>query len=154
MKALIFFLIVTPFVLLIMAQCHEKPEHLKTESEKVVDLLEDFTINTPDKITVLFNNDYVDNKTREKIMTLILQTDEEYRPKSPKISNKSHTVLNALQTSLPEHDFGQPSGTDANYFRWLASANSEWTVSAVETSLGFFSHWQKVTDVHQLSRDE
>ena len=153
MRALIFFIIIIPFVLLIMAQCHEKPEHLKTESEKIADLLEDLTFNTPKEITVLFNNDYADQKTREKIKTLILKTDEEYLPKSPKISNKPETVLNALHTSLPDHDFGKPSGTEANYFRWLTS-NSEWTVSAVKTSQGYFSHWQKVTDVHQLSRDE
>jgi len=153
MKAVIFLIVILPFALLLTAQFKETPEHLKTEKEKLVDLLEDLTFNTPKEIIVLSNEDHFDPKTRVTIKTLILKTNEEYLPKSPPISNKAKTVLETLKTDLPEHDFGEPKSTQAHSFRWL-TPSSEWLVSSVETSYGHFSRWKKTTDVHQLSRDE
>jgi len=153
LKAIIFFIVVLPFIFLLAVQLDEPPEHLKTEKEKLVDLLEDLTFNTPKEIIILSNEEHFDQKTRVKIKTLILKTNEEYLPKSPRILNKAKTVLDRLKTGLPAHDFGEPKSTQAHSFRWL-TPNSEWIVSSVETSYGHFSRWEKTTDVHQLSRDE
>ncbi len=153
MKAVIFLIVILPFAFLLTAEFDEPPEHLKTEKEKLVDLLEDLTFNTPKEIIILSNDDHFNPKTRVKIKTLILKTNEEYLPKSPRISNKAQIVLDALKTDLPAHDFGEPTSTQAHSFRWL-TPNSEWLVSSVETSNGYFSRWKKTTDVHQFSRDE
>ncbi|MDH5544608.1 MAG: hypothetical protein OEZ43_03380 [Gammaproteobacteria bacterium] len=157
MKGLLFLVVIIPFALLLVSECtqsvKETPEHLKTEQEKVTTLLKDFTFNTPGNIDVLLHRDQVDNKTRERVKTIVLKTNVEYLPKTPRITDKASEVLAILQQTLPEQDFGQAVNDEGSFFRMM-TANSEWFVYTVETTSGHYSRWERRADVYQATSDQ
>lgn len=152
MKGLLFIIVLAVFAYTLGTAFRETPEHMLTETEKVQRFLADFTFNKPSEITVLYDNQRVDNKTRETIKTLILKTDEEYLPKSPKVPDTFDNVITLLKNSVPSHDFGEQTGVEGGYFQWLTK-NSTWTVSSIETSNGHYSRWERRTDVYQVTND-
>jgi len=151
------FLVVMPILILIGLVVSdfsgEEVEEEKSEKEIVLEMLEDITFNTPPRISVLRNEQYVDKSARIRYNTLILKTDQEYLPKSPKNPYLSTKVMEELKADLPSHKFGEPMNKDASYSRFLF-ANAEWTVSWAQTDSGFYSKWVKKEDIHQLLREE
>ena len=156
MRGLIFLVVIIPFILLIVSELSESlketPEHLKTEQQKVVEMLEDFTFNTPAQMEVLLNREHIDNKTRERIKTIVLKTDEEYLPKTQRVPDKADNVIAILEKSLPNGQFGQAKSDTGSFFRML-TANSEWLVYSIETDQGHFSRWERRADVYQATGD-
>ena len=127
----------------------EDPNEEPTDKEIVVKLLEDITFDTPPRISILFNEQFVDKRSRMRYNTLVLKTDEEYLPKSPKNPDNSNNTLKKLKDSLPEYDFGKPLNNKSNYSHLLIG-NAEWTISFIQTDRGHFSKWVKKVDVAQL----
>lgn len=158
MRRLIFLIVAIPFILLLASQVqqalYEPPESELTESERVVRLLENSTFNTPKEISVLLNKDHVDKQARVEFKTIVLKTDEEYLPRSPKSDVEANKVMKILTGDMPEQDFGQPVNDKAAHFRWLTPGGEEWTVSSIETSLGHFSRWKRRADLYQVLREE
>jgi hypothetical protein len=158
MRGLIFLVVAVPFVLLLASQLqqtfHEPPESELSEAERVERLLENSVFNTPKKIDVLLNKDHVDKQARVEYKTVILKTDEEYLPRSPKSLVAADKVMQILHNDMPEQDFGQAVGDKGGHFRWLTPGGEEWTVSSIETSLGFISRWKRRADMFQVLREE
>ncbi len=152
MKMLLFTIIIGILVFIVAVDTREKPEHLLTKADKVERMLEDYTFNTPKQISVLYQQEHEDKKTRERVKVIVLQTNEEYLPKSPKMPDSFQTVLNELKIHIPDQDFGEQVAEKAAYFQWL-SPNSSWVVTSIETTNGHFSRWEKRADVHQLSNE-
>lgn len=126
-----------------------EPEEVKSEREEVKEILADITFNTPKRINVLLNEQYLDKKSRIRYNTYVFKTDEEYLPKSPKNPDTSANALIILKEVLPEYDFGEAINQDASYSH-LLFGNAEWTISSVHTTHGFFSKWEKQVDAYQL----
>jgi hypothetical protein len=150
MKALIFTIVIAVFATIFINEFRDPPEHMMTEAEKIERLVDDFTFNTPQEIVVLSQNEVIDNKTRERVLTIVLQTDSEYLPKTPRIADRPAVVLKALQTTVPDHDFGEALEKGASYFHWL-STNSKWSVASMETTTGHYSRWEKRVDVYEAT---
>jgi len=127
----------------------EESDGEKSEKDVVMELLEDITFNTPPRVSILFNEQFVDKKSRVRYNTLIVKTDEEYLPKSPKNPDNATNALEILKESLPEYNFGKPMSEKAHYSHLLIG-NAEWTISLLHTDRGHFSKWVKKVDVHQL----
>ncbi len=142
---LIIFAILLPVVM-------DKPEHMKTDWERIREQLGPYAFNTPKDIEVLLRRQSVDQKTRERIERLILKTNEEFLPRTPRIPDSVDNVMRALRKYLPDYDFGEPVVEEGSYFHWL-SPNTKWFVSSIETSRGHFSFWEKRMDVSQLIND-
>lgn len=121
----------------------------KSDKDIAMELLEDITFNTPPRISILHNEQFVDKQARIRYNTLILKTDEEYLPKSPKNPDNSANALEILQENLPDYNFGNPVSDKASYSHLLIG-NAEWTISLLHTDRGYFSKWVKKVDVHQL----
>jgi len=156
MRPSTFFLVILPIIVLVsfmyMGAFDKKPEPPKTDREKALELIEEIAFNRPPRISLLMNQQFVDKKTREKFNILIFKTDEEFQPRSSPVPEKTNSVLNMLQTDLPDTDFGEPIENKATYAR-LLFGNAEWTISSIQTSNGYFSKWVKKVDVHQLIRE-
>ncbi len=146
MKKYLFLLVSAVVVFFVASQLRIDREHIPTESEIVVDLLENFAFIRPKEVDVLFKEKNADKKRREIILIMVLKTVDEYLPKSSRIEDKASRALEIMRTSLPDYDFGEPVSEKASYFRMLTS-DSEWTVSTIETSQGHFSRWKRVTDM-------
>jgi hypothetical protein len=149
MKQLLFLIIILPFVFLLGLSLRDEPEESLTEDKKIAALLEDMTFNTPKTITVLLNTEHNDNATRQRVKTIVLKTNEEYLPRTPRIQDKSQAVIGLLKKEVPNYDFGAPINEQGSYFRWL-TPNGEWTASSVETSLGNFSIWERRAEFNEL----
>ncbi len=152
MKLLVFTIILAALVFIVAVDTREKPEHLQTEADKVENLLEDYVFNTPKQISVLYQQEDEDKKTRERIKTIVLKTDEEYVPKSPRIPNGFQAVLDEMQSHLPDYDFGEQVSEKATLFHWL-SPGANWVVTSIVTTNGYYSRWERRMDVHQLSNE-
>jgi len=135
--------------ILLFVGLKEDPNEEKSEKDIVMELLEDITFNTPLRVNILFNEQFVDKKSRIRYNTLIVKTDEEYLPKSPKNPDNSANALEILHESLPDYNFGIPVSDKASYSHLLIG-NAEWTISSLHTDRGHFSKWVKKVDVHQL----
>ena len=127
----------------------EDPDAVPSEKDIVIKLLEDITFNTPPRVSILLNEQFVDKQSRIRYNTLVLKTDEEYLPKSPKNPDNSKNTLQKLNDSLPDYNFGKPIDNKSNYSHFLIG-NAEWTVSYIQTDRGYFSKWVKKVDVAQL----
>lgn len=152
MRQLVFLIFILPFVFLLALSLREPPEESLTEDKKIAALLEDMTFNTPKQIKVLANKEYNDNTKREHVKTIVLKTNEEYLPRTPRIQDKSRVVLDMLKKEVPDYDFGTPVNEYASYFRWL-TPNGEWTASSVVTSQGDFSIWERRSEFSELRAD-
>jgi len=150
MRGLIFVTVIAMVAFIVVNELRDPPESMLTERDKIERFLADYTFNSPKDIVVLFQREDVDNKTREKVKTLVLRTDEEYIPRSPRIPDQSMRVFTALTAMVPEHDFGAPIDERAGYFQWLGP-NTQWKVSSVVTSTGHYSLWERREDVYQLT---
>lgn len=157
MRAFIFLLVALPFVFFLTSgirdALYEPPEESLAESEKVARTLEKLAFVTPKEIVVLFNDERVDKDAREQFKTIVLKTDEEYLPRSPKIKEKPETVLSILKRDMPDYDFGRSVDETAAYFRFLMP-DSEWNIISIQTSNGYFSRWEQRSDLYQLIREE
>jgi len=150
MKKYLFLLVCAVVVFFVASELRIERERIPTESEIVVDLLGEYAFNTPLEVAVLFNEETENRKKREKIKIIILKTNEEYLPKAQRVPDKSIQVIDILNDKLPDYDFGFPVSESASFFRMLTS-NSDWGVSTIETSLGHFSLWRRVTDIHHAT---
>lgn len=121
-----------------------------SEKDKIERFLTDYTFNTPAEITVLHDQESLDQDTRMRVRTLLLKSNEEYLPMSPRISDQADRVLGALKSTVSGYDFGVPVEGGASYFQWL-SPTSEWKVSSLQTDKGHFSLWERRADVYQLT---
>lgn len=157
MRAFIFLLVALPFVFFLASGVrdafYEPPEESLTESEKVARTLEKLVFVTPKEIVVLLNDERVDKNAREQFKTIILKTDEEYLPRSPKIKEKPETVLSIIKKDMPDHDLGEVVDETAAYFRFLMP-DSEWNIVSIKTSSGYYSRWEQRSDLYQLIREE
>lgn len=158
MRQLILLIVIVPFILLIVSelqqQFREIPEDELTDQQKVERALDGMTFNTPSEMDVLINREYVDNSKRERVKLIIVRSEGEYLPMSPRIDDKSVSVLSILRKDLPEYDFGVPENEQASYFRMLTSNQRDWNVVSLKTDKGYFSRWEQRTDLHQLIREE
>ena len=145
MQKYIFLLVAAVIVFFIATEMRLERERIPTEAEKVSELLEDYVFIRPREVSVLFNETTVDNQRREKTLIMVLKSDQEYQPKSQRIPDNSNKIINLMNDSLPDYDFGTPIAEEANFFRML-TADSDWKVSTIETSKGYFSRWKRVTD--------
>lgn len=146
MQKYIFLLISAVVVFFVASELRIERERVPTEAEKAIDLVENFIVIRPKEVDVLFKEFTVDNKRREKILVMILKSDQEFQPKSSRVPDKSSNVIDMMNASLPEQDFGTPKAEDANFYRMI-TADSEWMVSTIETSKGYYSRWKRVTDM-------
>lgn len=149
MKKWIFLIIILPFVFILGVALRDEPEETLTEDKKIVALLEGMTFNTPKQISVISNIERNDNATHQRVKTIVLKTDEEYLPRSPKIPDNAAIVLEMLKREVPNYDFGVPIHEQASNFRWL-TPNGDWTVSSLTTSQGEFSLWERRAEFNEL----
>lgn len=158
MRGLILLIVITPFLLLIVAELRqafdEPPEDMLTPAQKVERVLDGVAFNTPPDLKVLIHDERVDKQKRERVTLLVLQSNVEHQPKSPRIDDKSAAVLSILQKDLPEFSFGAPIDEHASSFRMLTSNDRAWIVFSVQTENGYFSRWEQRVDMHQLIREE
>ena len=157
MRAFILLLVVLPFVYFLASGVRdafqEPPEDSLSESEKIARSLEKMVFETPGEITVLLDNKRVDKDARVAFRTLVLKTDEEYLPRSPKIEEKAESVLKVIKKELPDLDLGEIVDGTAAYFRFLMP-DSEWNIVSIKTSNGYYSRWEQRSDLYQLIREE
>jgi len=130
-----------------------EPEAVISEREEVKEILADITFNTPKRINVLYNEQFLDKQTRIRYNTYVFKTDEEYLPKSPKNPDTAANALVILKEVLPDYDFGEPINADASYSHLLIG-NAEWTISSLHTTRGHFSKWEKQMDAYQLLNED
>ncbi len=130
-----------------------EPVSVVSEREEVKAILADITFNTPKRVNVLLNEQFLDKKSRIRYNTYVFKTDEAYLPKSPKNPDTAANALEILQTALPEYDFGEPMNDEASYSRLLIG-NAEWTISSLHTTYGHFSKWVKQVDAYQLLSED
>lgn len=124
-------------------------DEVVSEREEVKEILADITFNTPKRINVLYNEQFLDKKTRIRYNTYVFKTDEEYLPKSPKNPDSAKNALSILKDVLPDYDFGEPISSKASYSHLLIG-NAEWIISSLHTTRGYFSKWEKQVDAYQL----
>jgi len=150
MKKYIFLLIAALIAFFVGTELRIERERIPTESELVIEFLEDFSFTNPRELNVLLKHKTVDKKRRENILVLVLKTDQEYWPKSQRIKDDTDKVMDIFKASLPDYDFGVPEKGTASYFRML-TFDSAWEVSTIQTSNGYFSRWKQVTDIFSAS---
>ncbi len=153
MKAVIFTLTIMVVGFLVVTDFRDPPEHMLSRSDKVKNLLEDYTFNTPNYVSVLYQTEVENKQTRKVTKTLVLRTYDEYIPRSPVTKGTYQTALNTLKNLLPEHDFGDAVAEKANYFSWI-TPNAQWSVTSIETNKGYYSRWKRVSDKHQFINEE
>ena len=157
MRGFIFLVVALPFVYFLASgvkdALYEPPEDSLTEPEKVARTLEKLAFAAPKNIEVLLNDERVDKGAREQFKTIILKTDEEYLPRSPKIKEKPELVLNVIKKDIPDYSFGEIVEGSAAYFRFLMP-NSEWNIVSIQTSNGYISRWEQRSDLFQVMREE
>ena len=146
MQKYLFLLVSAVVVFFVASELRIERERIPTEGEKAIELLENFIVIRPREVDVLFKEFTVDNKRREKVLIMVLKSDMEFQPRSSRVVDSSENVIKMMKASLPEHDFGTPKAEDANFYRMLTS-DSEWMVSTIETSEGYFSRWKRITDM-------
>jgi len=146
MKKYIFLLIAAAITFFVASELRIERERIPTEAEVVSDMLENFVFVRPREIEVLYKKETVDNKERQKILVLVLKSDEEYLPKSQRIVDNAENIILNFKTLLPDYDFGTAKEGNPSFFRML-TADSEWSVSTIKTTQGYFSQWKRVTDI-------
>ena len=152
MKALVFTIIIALLGFIVLSDLRDPPEHMQTEADKVKEFLEDYAFNTPKHIGVLHQDEVENKETRKIVKTIILRSNQEYLPKSPRIADDYQTTLNEMKEDLPNHDFGEQVSEESSFFSWL-SPDAQWSVSAIETSKGHYSKWVRSADKFQLRRE-
>jgi len=152
MKALIFTIIIALLGFIVISDLRDPPEHMQTEADKVKDFLEDYAFNTPKHIGVLFQDEVDIKDSRKVIKTIIVRSNEEFLPKSPRAPDKYTVVLNEMKKHLPEHNFGEQVSEKGSFFSWV-SPDAQWNVSSIETSMGHYSKWVRSADKYQLSNE-
>jgi len=153
MQKYLFLLVTVVVVFYVASELRIERERVPTEGEVANKLLEDFIVIRPRDVDVLFKEFTVDNKRREKILVMILKSDQEYMPRASRVPEKSSAVIKMMHESLPDYDFGTPKSEEANFYRLLTS-NSEWMVSTIETSKGYYSRWKRITDMFSATSNE
>jgi len=153
MQKYVFLVVVAVVVFVVATQMRLAREHVPTKSEIVIELLEDYAFMRPKYVDVLFKEEHTDKERRENILIMVLKTNDPYQPKAQLVPDQASRALEIMQKDLPDYDFGEPVSDKAEYYRML-SADSEWTVSLLETSKGKFSRWKRVTDMFSIKSNE
>lgn len=158
MRKLILLVVIVPFIILLINGVQdafkEVPEDQLTAQQKVERILKGLTFTTPQSFDVLLNEERVDKNKRESIKLLLLKSDVEYLPMSPRVEDKLEPALDVFKKDLPNYDFGKPLGEKASYFRMLTSNERDWNVITIQTDKGYFSRWEQRADLYQLIREE
>ena len=106
MQKYLFLLVAAVVVFFVASELRIERERTPTEGEVANNLLENFIVIRPKDVDVLFKEFTVDNKRREKILVMILKSDQEYMPRASRVPDQSSEVIKMMHDSLPDYDFG------------------------------------------------
>ena len=97
------------------------------------------------EVTILFNESIDDEREGANILTIVTFSDKAFIVnKGSALTVNSQTALDAIKVDLPDYDFGHPVNQTATSYRW--NENDQWGVTLVETTNGYYSRWQRITN--------
>jgi len=118
----------------------------KVDDKEILNIISTQISQRDSEFTVLFKENINDEREGINILTII--TASETQPvlnKGEALIVNFQTALNLFKIDLPNYDFGQQVNNNATSYRW--NKNVQWSVSTINTSNGFYSRWQRITDL-------
>lgn len=116
-------------------------------NEEVFVAVNKFSTTKPSDIEILYNEKLNDNRENIKLFSFTLLSKENIViSNSPPLDVSVKTALNVMRVSLKDYNFSEPIGKNAISYRWI-DKDHQWSMTIVKTSVGFYSHWEMLTEL-------
>jgi len=117
------------------------------ENETISHIIHPFISQNKNEVTILFSENIDNDREGVNILTIIALSKKPYIiNQGNALTISSKTAMDVIKIDLPDYDLGHSINEMATSYLW--HEKEQWAVTVVETTNGFYSRWQRITNIN------